>query len=127
MLSNALQILNRPDPVLTTISKSADEQKRRQQSLETRVRNRKWIAGSILAVSLIVFALLLFSRYFFTNCEYSFFYSAIPILLTFVTGASWFQLVFSKCGIQPADILGIVQGFIDQDLVDNPIVCVGSA
>jgi hypothetical protein len=126
ILSNAMQILNRPDPVLSSTSTDSTQQKKREQSLENRIRNRKWIAGSIVAICIFFFLALIAARFIFTSCEYSFSYSLVPIILTTLTGASWFTLVFSKCGIQPADILGIVQGFIDQDLIDNPIVCVGS-
>lgn len=126
LISNASQILNNPDPKLSSVVSDPLEQKKRQQSLDTRIRNRKWLAGSILAICIVVFLFLLFIRFSKTQCEYSFIYSFIPILLTTLTGASWFNVVFSKCGIQPAHILGMVQGFIDQDLIDNPIVCVGS-
>jgi hypothetical protein len=126
ILSNTLQILNRPDPTLSSTPADESERNKKQNALDSRIRNRKLLASSIFSIASIIFLLLLFLRYSRTSCESSFFYSLFPIAITVLSGASWFFLIYSKCGIQPADILGIVQGFIDQDLVDNPIVCVGS-
>jgi hypothetical protein len=123
IFTNALQIFNAPVPTLNVASKK--DMEKRQAALDQRVRNRKFISGSILALAIILFSILLYVRYTKTSCESSLLYSLVPILLTSLTGASWFSFVYSKCGIQPADILGIVSGFIDQDLIDNPIVCVG--
>lgn len=126
IMSNASHILNYPDPFLSKVPVDEKSRLKQQSSLENRIRNRKFLASSILFISLAAFLLLIFFRSFKTSCESSLLYSAVPIVLSTLTGASWFTLINSKCGIQPADVLGIVHGFIDQSLADNPIVCIGS-
>jgi hypothetical protein len=78
-----------------------------------------------MAALLFVFAILVFFRYVRTPCESGLLYSLIPLIIIGLTGASWFKYVAS-CGVRPADVLGIVQGMISPDLIDNPIVCLGS-
>jgi hypothetical protein len=53
-------------------------------------------------------------------------YSLVPLIVIGLTGASWFTVVHTKCGVRPADVLGLVQGMISPDLIDNPVVCMGS-
>jgi len=125
LFNNALTIYNQPTP---NLAKSVDQatQQERENRLSLRVRNRKWLTAAIMAVLIIAYAILLFFRYVRTPCESGFLYSLIPIVLMGLTGSSWFQIVYENCGVRPADVLGIVQGMIDPNLADTPIVCLGS-
>ncbi len=125
VFANATALYNYPTPTLTQ-SGDPDNDAKRQASLDTRVRNRKWLTVSIMIATLLVFLVLLVFRFNRTPCESSFLRSLLPLFLTSSLGFSWFNLVSEKCGVRPSDILGIVQGFISPDLIDNPIVCVGS-
>jgi hypothetical protein len=125
LFNNALAVYNQPTPKLSGAVDEATRQDR-ENRLSLRVRNRKWLAASIMAAILFVFTILVFFRYARTPCEAGFLYSLIPLVITGLTGASWFQSVYQNCGVRPADVLGIVQGMISPDLIDNPIVCVGS-
>lgn len=124
IIANAVAIYNEPTPKAT--GNSEDAIKASKANIERRVTNRKWLAGTITALSIAVFLIILAFRYNKTECEQSFWISFIPLLITTVTGVSWFKLVQTKCGVRPADVLGIVQGMIPSQLIDNPIVCVGS-
>lgn len=123
VLHNAIGIYNEPTPEL----QATDEKEAaiRKAKLDERVANRKWISGTIVFLSLVLLLVLLFFRYKFTPCESGFFRSLPGILVLFITGGSYFNLVYKYCGVRPADVLGIVQGLINPDLIDNPIVCVG--
>lgn len=123
ILSNALGIYNEPTPELTNVPE--DQKASRQRKLDERVRNRKWISGIIVFFSLGILLTLLFFRYKFTSCESGFFRSIPGILILFISGSSFYNLIYKFCGVRPADVLGIVQGLINPDLIDNPIVCVG--
>lgn len=122
--ANAVAIYNEPTPKPSGATEAAV--KTSAANIERRVTNRKWLAGTITALSILVFLVILMFRYNKTECEQSFWISLIPILITTFTGVSWFKLVQTKCGVRPADVLGIVQGMIPSQLIDNPIVCVGS-
>jgi hypothetical protein len=126
IFANASAIYNMPAPTLSGLAANEKERKNREDRLKARVRNRKWIAGSIIAMSTFIFLLLLLFRYKKTPCEGGFLYSFFPLLAIGLTGASWFSVVHTKCGVRPADVLGLVQGMISPDLIDNPIVCMGS-
>jgi hypothetical protein len=123
VLSNALGIYNEPTPEL----KVTDDREKaaRQAKLDERVANRKWISGTIAALSMGILIVLLFFRFKYTPCESGFIRALPGILVLFITGASYFDIVYKYCGVRPADVLGIVQGLINPDLIDNPIVCVG--
>ena len=124
IIANAVAIYNEPTPRATGNSEEAV--KKSAVNIERRVTNRKWLAGTITALSIAVFIIILIFRYKKTECEQSFWISLIPLLIATLTGVSWFKLVQTKCGVRPADVLGIVQGMIPSELIDNPIVCVGS-
>lgn len=124
IIANAVAIYNEPTPKPSGATEAAV--KTSKANIERRVTNRKWLAGTITALSIFVFLVILMFRYNKTECEQSFWISFIPLLITTVTGVSWFKLVQTKCGVRPADVLGIVQGMIPSELIDNPIVCVGS-
>jgi hypothetical protein len=126
IFSNAAGIYNTPAPKLPGLAANERERKNREARLEARVRNRKLIAGSIIAMSTVLLLLLLLFRYKKTPCEGGFFYSLFPLLAIGLTGASWFTVVYTKCGVRPVDVLGLVQGMISPDLIDNPVVCMGS-
>lgn len=125
LFNNAIAVYNQPTPKLSGATDEATRQDR-ENRLSLRVRNRKWLAASIMAAILFVGAILVFFRYLRTPCESGFLYSLAPSIIIALTGASWFQSVYKNCGVRPADVLGIVQGMISPDLIDNPIVCVGS-
>ena len=124
IIANAVAIYNEPTPKPSGATEAAV--KASAANIGRRVTNRKWLAGTITALSIVVFLVILMFRYNKTECEQSFWISLIPILITTFTGVSWFKLVQTKCGVRPADVLGIVQGMIPSELIDNPIVCVGS-
>lgn len=124
IIANAVAIYNEPTPKPSGATEAAV--KASAANIGRRVTNRKWLAGTITAISIAVFIIILMFRYNKTDCEQSFWISLIPILITTFTGVSWFKLVQTKCGVRPADVLGIVQGMISSELIDNPIVCVGS-
>ena len=124
VIANAVGIYNEPTPKPSGATEAAV--KSSAANIERRVTNRKWLAGTITALSIVVFLILLAFRYNKTECEQSFWISLIPILIATLTGVSWFKVVHTKCGVRPADVLGIVQGMIPSELIDNPIVCVGS-
>ena len=119
---NALTIYNEPAPKLTDPN-STEAQK---ASLETRVTNRKWISAGAIAMSLVIFTIFLIFRYGSTPCEGSFLYSLIPLILIAITGGAWFKIIYNTCGVKPADILGIAQGFLSPNNLDTPVVCIGS-
>jgi hypothetical protein len=124
VIANAVGIYNEPTPKASGATEEAV--KASAANIERRVTNRKWLAGTITALSIVVFLIILMFRYNKTECEQSFWISLIPILIATLTGVSWFKVVHTKCGVRPADVLGIVQGMIPSELIDNPIVCVGS-
>jgi hypothetical protein len=125
IFANALTIFNLPAPSLQS-SSNAEQDKSRQEKLDARVNNRKWLSGGIMATIAFLFVIILLFRFLRTPCEAGFFRSILPIILTSSLGYSWFRLVYEKCGVRPADVLGIVQGLISPELIDNPIVCLGS-
>jgi hypothetical protein len=127
VFANAGAIYNEPTPVLqNTQSVDSVTLQTRQANLSARVANRKWKAVMIILASIVVLVFLLVFR-FSMECETSFIHSLIPMILITLTGASWFTLIYTYCGVQPSDMLGIVQGMISPDLIDNPIVCVDTA
>ena len=125
VFANALSIFNQPTPSLPQ-SSDPNQNADRQAKLDTRVRNRKWLSTGIMMSIVVIFSILLAFRFFKTPCESGFVRSLLPLFLTGSLGFSWFEFVYEKCGVRPADVLGIVQGFISPELIDNPVVCVGS-
>ena len=125
ILSNTVAVYNEPTPPRVSTGDAAADEKRNAQ-VDQRVGNRKSLALSIAFVSTIVFLILLFFRYKKTGCEGNFWLALVPVLIAYGTGYGFFNLLYKACGVRPADVLGIVQGMISSDLIDNPIVCVGT-
>jgi hypothetical protein len=125
IFANASSLFNLPSPSITS-SGDPDQDANRQAKLDLRVRNRKWLTTTIMITIVVIFAFLIAFRFGRTPCESGFLRSILPIFLSSSLGFSWFGIVYEKCGVRPADVLGIVQGLISPELIDNPIVCVGS-
>jgi hypothetical protein len=122
-MANATAIMNEPVPVEYNSNVLGNNDEKANKITE-RVNNRKKRSTMVMAFTTIIFAILLAARYLYSDCEGSFMYNAIPIVITALTGAAWFQILYVDCGIRPADILGIIQGMISPRMADNPIVCV---
>jgi hypothetical protein len=125
VFANALALFQYPTPSLVPTNDTAQNIDR-QAKLDTRVRNRKWLSGGIMAGIVIVFLILLVFRFMKTPCESGFLHSIFALYITSSLGFSWFGFVNENCGVRPADVLGIVQGLLSPEVIDNPIVCVGS-
>jgi hypothetical protein len=125
IMANATAIMNEPVPVQYK-SNALSENDGKSNKIAERVNNRKKRSMMVMAFTTIIFALLLAARYLYSDCEGSFMYNAIPIVITGLAGAAWFQILYVDCGIRPADILGIIQGMVSPRMADNPIVCVGA-
>ena len=125
ILSNTVAVYNEPTPPRVSTADAAADEKRNAQ-IDQRVGNRKSLALSIAFVSTIVFLVLLFFRYKKSGCEGNFWLALVPVAIAYFTGYGFFNLLYKSCGVRPADVLGIVQGMISSDLIDNPIVCVGT-
>jgi hypothetical protein len=125
LITNAVAVYNEPIPKVNTAG-SENETRDRQARINARVANRKFLTASIVVVSVIVLLLILVFRYNKSQCEESIYMSFIPLLIAGFTGASWFTVIYKACGVRPTDILGIVQGMVPTEMVDNPIVCVGT-
>ena len=123
IISNSVAIYNEPTPK----AKGQDESTMAasNEKIAKRVANRKWISACITTISIVVFLILLAFRYNKTECEQRFWIALIPLLIAVFTGVAWFKLVYTKCGVRATDVLGIVQGMIAPELIDNPIICVG--
>ena len=78
-----------------------------------------------MALSLVLLLALLLFRFNRTDCEKGFFASLPALVLICLTGYNYFHVLVEQCGIRPADVLGIVPGLLNPDIVDTPIVCVG--
>ena len=124
ILSNAKTIYDLPTPTITKFNdeKTLSERKAR---LEDRVRNRKFSSLITIFLAVIALVVLLAFRYLRSDCEKGFFYTLPAIFLVCMTGYNYFTVLIEKCGVQPADVLGIVPGLIHPDILDNPVVCVG--
>lgn len=125
IMANATAIMNEPAPVQYN-SNALSENDGKTNKIAERVTNRKKRSMLVMTFTTIIFVLLLAARYMYSDCEGSFMYNAIPIVITGLTGAAWFQILYVDCGIRPADILGIIQGMVSPRMADNPIVCVGA-
>lgn len=124
IISNAVAVYNEPTPTIRSTANPA-KLKARQDALDTRVSHRKSLSIAIGVISMFVLICLLYLR-LQTPCEDSIGNVAVPILITFFLGYGWFYIIYKECGVRPTDVLGIVQGFVSPDMIDNPIVCVGS-
>lgn len=125
IMSNAVVVYKEPTPTNPTTNDPAAD-KKRQAGIDLRVGNRKSITVTIMILSLIIFGVLLLFRYKKTACENNFWLALVPLIIAYMTGFAFFNLIYTSCGVRPADVLGIVQGLIDTKLIDNPIVCVGT-
>ena len=123
IMANAIAIYNQPVPVIS--DPDYKQQIKRQEESDTRVANRKLMVTGILTSVIVSFIVLLMFRYARTPCEAGIFYNLFPLLIIGLTGAAWFQFTYKTCGIRPTDILGIIQGMVNSNMIDNPIVCVG--
>jgi hypothetical protein len=125
LFNNALSIYNEPTPEVVN-APDDDTRAKREASVAKNVENRKWFSALILAMITIFFFILLIFRYRKTPCEGSFTSSILPLTYIMTTGASWFHFIWKSCGVRPVDVLGIVQGMVSPDMLNTPIVCVGS-
>lgn len=125
IMANATAIMNQPVPIQYKSNTLSENDANTKKILE-RVNHRKKRSIMVMIFTTIIFALLLAARYMYSDCEGSFIYNVIPIVITSLTGAAWFQILYFDCGIRPADILGIIQGMVSPKMADNPIVCVGA-
>ena len=125
LISNAVAVYSEPTPKVSDAG-TDQEMKERQARVDARVANRKFLTACIMAVSFVVLVALLAFRYNKSGCEETIYLALVPILIAGFTGAAWFNVIYKSCGVRPTDILGIVQGMVPTELVDNPIVCVGS-
>lgn len=121
IISNAIAIYNEPVPEVGT-GGDDDTKATRLEKLQARVNNRKSLCTSIILTSIVVFIVLLIFR-FKVACENKIAYTLVPVLIACMTGVSWFSIIYNNCGVRPTDVLGIVQGMIPTNLIDNPIVC----
>jgi hypothetical protein len=126
VFSNALLVYNLPTPNLS-LSADAAQNAKRQANLDIRIRNRKALTIGIMILSILIFLGLLYFRFKLQPCENGFFASIPSIVFTGFLGSSFVNFLYNSCGINPIDILGIVQGMLDPDVMDKPVVCVGSA
>ena len=124
ILSNAISIYKLPTPEISTYQDERTK-KERMERLEDRVQNRKSTTIMISIMVLIVFLSFVYFRYNQTDCEKGFFASLPAIVLVCLTGYNYFDVLVSKCGVRPADVLGVVPGIINPDLIDAPVVCIG--
>jgi len=126
VIANAYSIYVLPTPKIRSTGDGTIDTSSQQQ-LNIRVNNRKIITGTIIGLSLVSLLVLLYVRLTLTPCEDNLYQSIIPMIMCFLIGISWFSFLTNSCGIPASDILGMVQGFITPDAIDNPIVCIGSA
>ena len=122
IISNAVAIYNEPVPEVSTAGADDDTKASRLAKLQARVNNRKSLCTSIIITSIVLFIVLLIFR-FKVACENKIAYTLVPVLIACMTGVSWFSVIYNNCGVRPTDVLGIVQGMIPSNLIDNPIVC----
>ena len=125
LLANASTLYAQPTPTITPTNDSRINASSKEQ-LDIRVNNRKIITGSIIGLSIISLGLLLWFRYSFSPCEDTIYESLFPLCFTFLLGMAFYTTLTDSCGIPASDILGLVQGFISPNAVDNPIVCIGT-
>jgi hypothetical protein len=130
VLANALSLFNEPVPDLVPIKGLSEEEglkanAAQKRKLDDKVFNRKVRSGWIIFTSLLALFIFMLMRYKMMNCEGSFVKSILP-LLSIITGAfTWFNFVYTSCGVRPVDILGIMTQVVDQTMAQNPIVCTG--
>ena len=99
--------------------------KDQENKIKARVNFRKLLVSIIGTITTILFALLLYFRFNNGGCEKGLWYCLFPIIICYLSGMAFFQLLYKSCGILPTDVLGIASGAISPDLIDAPIVCTG--
>jgi hypothetical protein len=125
LITNAVAVYSEQTPQVST--QGTDQQiKERQARTDARVANRKFLTACIIAICFVVLAVLLAFRYNKSDCEETIYLAFFPVLIAGLTGSAWFQFIYKACGVRPTDILGIVQGMVPSQMIDTPIVCLGS-
>ena len=125
LMANAYALYSKPIPNLVDKGDAKINAANKEQ-LDARVKNRKLITGMILAVSSVALLIILYVRMTMSRCEDTVFEVLFPMLYCLLFGVAWYTLLTDGCGLSSSDILGLVQGFISPDLINNPIVCVGT-
>jgi hypothetical protein len=125
LMANAYTLYVQPSPAMKP-SGDSEKDASRLLSLQQRVANRKFITGMVMGVSAVLLLALVYVRTNLTPCENSLAESFVPMILCFFFGIAWYTILTENCGISSSDILGLVQGLISPDAIDNPIVCIGT-
>lgn len=125
LMANAYGLYSKPAPNLVDKGDSKINAANKEQ-LDARVKNRKLITGMILAISSAALLLILYVRLTRSSCEDSVAEIFFPMVYCLLFGVAWYTVLTEGCGLSSTDILGLVQGFISPDLINNPIVCVGT-
>ena len=125
LMANAYTLYIQPIPVMKPTGDS-EKDASRLAALQQRVTNRKFITGVVFGLSCAILLAMIYLRETMTPCENSLGESFIPMVLCFFFGIAWYTILTASCGISSSDILGLVQGLISPDAIDNPIVCIGS-
>lgn len=121
--TNAFWVYNLPEPVLKDSLTDPKLDAARRVKLDEKVQNRKTLSASIGAIAVVLLLILLVIRWRSGDCEPSIVHSLMPIALCGFYAFLWFRLIVKRCGVNPVDILGIVQGMVDPSLQEKPIVC----
>ena len=124
-MANAYNLYIQPIPAMKPTGDS-EKDASRLAALQQRVTNRKFITGMVLGLSIAILLAMIYLRETMTPCENSLGESFVPMVLCFFFGIAWYTILTAGCGISSSDILGLVQGLISPDAIDNPIVCIGS-
>lgn len=129
VMSNVITIYNMPkpsEPTYVTVGAGSEETVKEQTNkLEARVNFRKTLVFVIGCITTALFLLLLYFRFYDSGCEKNIVFCLTPIILCYLAGMAFFQLLYNSCGILPTDVLGIANGAISPDLIDTPIICTG--
>jgi hypothetical protein len=130
VLANAISLFNEPVPDLVPIQGLSEEEALKanaaqKRKLDDKVFNRKVRSGWIIFTALLALFIFMLMRYKMMKCEGSFVRSILPLLSIIIGAFTWFNFVYTTCGVHPVDILGIMTQVVDQTMAQNPIVCSG--